>query len=60
MLQLNLFDPLDLEGLRVSSCARYDGETATAQAAYNRQHIGFYSWANTARNYIRFFERIAN
>ena len=61
VLQLNLFDPLDVEGLARLIVALWDdGETATAQAAYNRQHIGFYSWANTARNYIRFFERIAN
>ena len=61
VLQLNLFDPLDVEGLaRLIMALWDDGETASAQAAYNRQHIGFYSWANTARNYIRFFERIAN
>ncbi|MFY9950120.1 MAG: glycosyltransferase family 1 protein [Candidatus Sulfotelmatobacter sp.] len=61
VLQLNLFEPLDVEGLaRLIMALWDDGETASAQAAYNRQHIGFYSWANTARNYIRFFERIAN
>jgi glycosyltransferase involved in cell wall biosynthesis len=61
VLQLNLFDPLDVDGLARLIVALWDdAETASAQAAHNRQHISFYSWANTARNYIRFFERIAN
>lgn len=61
VLRLNLFEPLDVEGLARLIVALWDdGETASAQAAYNRQHIGYFSWANTARNYIRFFERIAS
>ncbi|MGB8986947.1 MAG: glycosyltransferase family 1 protein [Candidatus Sulfotelmatobacter sp.] len=61
VLELNLFDPRDVEGLARLIVALWDdGETASAQSAYNRRHISSYSWANTARNYIRFFERIAN
>jgi glycosyltransferase involved in cell wall biosynthesis len=61
VLQLNLFDPLDVEGLARLLVALWDdSKTASAQAAYNRRRIGFYSWANTARHYVRFFERIAN
>jgi len=61
VLQLNLFDPRDVEGLARLIVALWDdGETASVQSAYNRRHISSYSWANTARNYIRFFARIAN
>ncbi|MGB7600546.1 MAG: glycosyltransferase family 1 protein [Candidatus Sulfotelmatobacter sp.] len=61
VLQLNLFDPLDVEALARLIVALWDDrKTPSAQAAYNRQRISFYSWSNTARNYIRFFERIAN
>lgn len=59
VLQLNLFDPLDVDGLaRLILALWNDGKTASAQAAHNRRHIGLYSWENTARNYMRLFERI--
>jgi glycosyltransferase involved in cell wall biosynthesis len=61
VLQLNLFDPLDVDGLaRLILALWNDGKTASAQAAHNLQHIGHYSWENTARNYVRLFERIVN
>jgi glycosyltransferase involved in cell wall biosynthesis len=61
MLQLNLFDPLDVDGLaRLILALWNDEKAASAQAAHNRQHISFYSWENTARNYVRLFERIPN
>jgi glycosyltransferase involved in cell wall biosynthesis len=61
VLQLNLFDPLDVDGLaRLIFALWHDERTASAQADYNREHIGFYSWENTARKYLRLFERIVN
>lgn len=61
VLQLNLFDPLDVDGLaRLILALWNDGKTDSAQAAHNRQHIGFYSWENAARKYLRLFERIVN
>lgn len=61
VLQLNLFDPLDVDGLvRLILTLWNDERTASAQAAHNRRHIDFYSWGNTARKYVRLFERIAN
>jgi glycosyltransferase involved in cell wall biosynthesis len=61
VLQLNLFDPLDVDGLaRLILALWNDAGTAAAQAAHNREHIGFYSWGNTARKYVQLFERVAN
>lgn len=61
VLQLNLFDPLDVDGLaRLIHELWNDEKTASSQAAHNREHIGFYSWENTARKYVRLFERIVN
>jgi glycosyltransferase involved in cell wall biosynthesis len=61
VLQLNLFDPLDVDGLsRLILALWNDEKTASAQAAHNREHIGLYSWENTARKYVRLFERIVN
>ncbi|HKM82661.1 MAG TPA: glycosyltransferase family 1 protein [Terriglobia bacterium] len=61
VLQLNLFDPLDVDGLaRLVLALWNDEKTASAQAAHNREHIGLYSWENTARKYVRLFERIVN
>lgn len=61
VLQLNLFDPLDVDGLvRLLLALWNDEQTASRQAAHNRQHASFYSWENTARNYVRLFERIVD
>jgi glycosyltransferase involved in cell wall biosynthesis len=61
VLQLNLFDPLSAEELaRLILALWKDEKTASAQAAHNLEHIGFYSWENTARKYIDLFERAVN
>ena len=61
VLQLNLFEPLDVDGLaRLILGLWNDEKTASSQAAHNRKHIGLYSWENTARKYIQFFERALN
>jgi glycosyltransferase involved in cell wall biosynthesis len=61
VLQLNLFDPLDVDGLAQLILTLWNDEkTASAQAAHNREHIDFYSWENTARKYVRLFDRIVN
>jgi glycosyltransferase involved in cell wall biosynthesis len=61
VLQLNLFDPLDADGLAWLILKLWNDEkTASAQIVHNRDHIRFYSWENTARKYVRLFERIAN
>jgi glycosyltransferase involved in cell wall biosynthesis len=61
VLQLNLFDPLDIDGLAKLILTLWsDEKRASAQAVHNRQHISSYSWENTARKYVRLFERIAN
>jgi glycosyltransferase involved in cell wall biosynthesis len=61
VLRLNLFNPLDVDGLsRLILALWNDGNTASAQAAHNREHVSFYSWENTARKYVRLFERIVN
>jgi len=61
VLKLNLFDPLDVDGLaRLILALWNDEKTASTQAAHNREHIGFYSWENTARKYVKLFERIAS
>jgi glycosyltransferase involved in cell wall biosynthesis len=58
VLQLNLFDPLDTNELaRLILALWKDEKTASAQANHNRQSIRFYSWENTARKYMQFFER---
>jgi glycosyltransferase involved in cell wall biosynthesis len=60
-LQLNLFDPLDVDGLaRLTLALWRDEKTAESQAAHNRERIVFYSWENTARKYVRLFERIVS
>lgn len=59
VLQLNLFDPLDVDGLaRLIFDLWNDEKTASAQAAVNRRQITCYSWENTARKYLQFFEKI--
>ncbi len=61
VLQLNLFDPLDVDGLAGLILSLWNDEkTASAQAAHNRERIGLYSWENTARRYVKLFERILN
>jgi glycosyltransferase involved in cell wall biosynthesis len=61
VLRLSLFDPLDTDGLaRLIFDLWNDGETASAQAAVNRQQIPHYSFENTARKYVQLFERIVN
>jgi glycosyltransferase involved in cell wall biosynthesis len=60
-LQLNLFDPLDTNQLAQLIFELWtDEKTASAQAAYNRERIAFYSWENAARKYLHFFERIVS
>lgn len=60
VLQLNFFDPLDVDALaRLIWELWRDERTAAAQAAYNREHIAVYSWVNTAEKYMRLFERVA-
>jgi glycosyltransferase involved in cell wall biosynthesis len=60
-LHLNLFDPLDVDGLaRLIFSLWNDGKATFSQAANNRNHVGSYSWENAARNYVRLFERIVN
>jgi glycosyltransferase involved in cell wall biosynthesis len=59
VLQLNLFDPLDVDGLaRLIFDLWNDRETAAAQAAVNRRQITCYSFENTASKYLRLFERV--
>ena len=61
VLQLNLFDPLDVDGLaRLIFDLWNDEETASSQVAANRRQIACYSFENTARKYIQLFERIVN
>jgi glycosyltransferase involved in cell wall biosynthesis len=61
VLQLNFFEPLDVDGLARLTCALWkDEKTAASQAAYNSGRIGFYSWENTARKYVKPFERIVS
>jgi glycosyltransferase involved in cell wall biosynthesis len=61
VLQLNLFDPLDVDGLaRLIFDLWDDQETRSAQAAVNRRQINCYSFENTARKYLGLFERVVN
>jgi glycosyltransferase involved in cell wall biosynthesis len=61
VLQLSLFDPLDVDGLaRLIFDLWSDKRTASAQAAANRRQISCYSFENTARKYVRLFERVVN
>lgn len=59
VLQLNLFDPLDVDGLaRLILDLWNDEKAASAQAAVNRRQINCFSWDNSARKYLQFFEKI--
>jgi glycosyltransferase involved in cell wall biosynthesis len=60
-LQLNLFHPLDIDELARLIRTLWNAErTVSAQAAFNRKQITLFSWENTARKYLQFFERIVN
>jgi glycosyltransferase involved in cell wall biosynthesis len=59
VLQLNLFDPLNVEELAGLIYDLWNDERRAAlQVAHNREHIGRYSWQNTARKYVEFFETV--
>ena len=59
VLQLNFFDPHDVHALAQLMLTLWkDEKTAALQVAHNREHIHFYSWENSARKYLRLFERI--
>jgi glycosyltransferase involved in cell wall biosynthesis len=61
VLQLNLFEPLDVEGLAGTILKLWnDKQAADTQIAHNRRHIIAYSWENTARQYVDFFETVLN
>lgn len=61
VLHLNLFDPLDVPGLAQLIFDLWnDEQTASAQAAVNRRQVTCFSFENTARKYVRLFERIVN
>jgi len=61
VLQLNLFDPLDVAGLaRLIQTLWHDEETASAQTVHNLRQVSIYSWENAARKYVSLFEKIAN
>lgn len=60
VLQLNLFEPLDVAGLaRLIFDLWNDEATAAEQAAVNRRQIACFSFENTARKYIHLFQRVA-
>jgi glycosyltransferase involved in cell wall biosynthesis len=59
VLRLNLFEALDTIGLgRLIATLWNDQALACQQAAYNREHVKFYSWENSARKYLQLFARI--
>lgn len=61
VLQLNLFNPLDARELeRLILELWKDEKTASSQAANNRRQIAHFSWDNTARKYLHFFEKVLN
>ena len=61
MLQLNLFSPLDAQELaRLIHALWNDGRLPSAQAAHNREQARSFSWENTARKYVKLFERVVN
>jgi glycosyltransferase involved in cell wall biosynthesis len=58
LLQLNLFNPLDVEELADLIVRLWNDErTRAAQAAHNREAVKLFSWENTARGYVQLFER---
>jgi glycosyltransferase involved in cell wall biosynthesis len=59
ILCLNLFDPLDLEGLEDILLRLWEDKTrAVEQAKHNSKHISCYSWEKSARQYLQLFERV--
>jgi glycosyltransferase involved in cell wall biosynthesis len=61
VLALNLFAPRDVDQLASMILRLWNDEkTAASQVAHNRREIGFYSWENAARKYLKLFERIAS
>jgi glycosyltransferase involved in cell wall biosynthesis len=59
-LQLNLFDPLNVEQLAQLVMRLWgEREGAAEQASHNRTQIVAYSWENVARKYLQFLDRIA-
>lgn len=59
VLQLNFFDPLDVEGLAgLLQRLWNDPQLAESQSAVNRRQIEHYSFENTARKYMQLFERV--
>ena len=59
-LQLNLFDPLNVEQLAQLVMRLWgEREGAPEQASHNRTQIVAYSWENVARKYLQFLDRIA-
>jgi glycosyltransferase involved in cell wall biosynthesis len=61
VLQINFFEPLDINGLAALIVELWSNPIAAAsQASVNRERISFYSWENTARKYIQLFERAAS
>jgi len=60
-LQLNLFGPGCVDELANVLLSSWDDKaTAFAQAAHNRDNVGFYSWNNVARKYLNLFEEIVS
>ena len=61
VLQLNLFEPLDADGLgKLISDLWNNREIGRSQAEVNRRQIECYSFENTARKYLHLFERVLN
>src|SRR5579871_2296422 len=57
-LQLNFFEPLDVNGLASLILSHWGNEEmAAVQAAYNREHIALYSWESAAQKYVELFRR---
>jgi glycosyltransferase involved in cell wall biosynthesis len=61
VLQLNLFDPLNLDCLEEVLFRLWSSgpEAMAAQVAHNRKHIAIYSWESAAEQYLQLFERMS-
>jgi glycosyltransferase involved in cell wall biosynthesis len=61
VLQLNLFEPLDVDDLAKLIVDLWnDQEIGRSQAIINRRQIACFSFENTARKYMDLFERVVN